>query len=100
METSATPAAGCYYTHRTGPSNFFSFQMLRTASELGLARMSQSITFGGCVHIFHVQIATHAETLNAPEMRDLESQRRWAGWVLIGLNNRGNPRLSCFRFKG
>ena len=53
-----------YYTHRTGPSNFFSFQMLRTASELGLhlARLLQSITFGGCVHILHVQIATHAET--------------------------------------
>ena len=30
METSDTPAAGCYYIHRTGPSNFFSFQMLRT----------------------------------------------------------------------
>lgn len=66
METSATLAVVTYYTHPTSPSNFFSFQMLRTASELGLdlASLLQSITSGGCVHILHVQIATHAETLS------------------------------------
>lgn len=66
METSATPAAGCYYTHRHWSLQLFSFQMLRTASELGLARMFAEHHFWAvCMH--HVQIA-HMLRLNAPEM--------------------------------